>query len=338
MPRGALLTLAGFALGLLALAACTAGPVGKGASLASVQAHVDAATKAADGDLKPFLALCKPTPANRPRSDDHALAALIAKPAPPAGRAFDNLYFLGDAWVSAWAIDTSDGIILLDALNNGREAARLIEGGLRQLGLDPARIKYIVVTHGHGAHYGGVNYLVGRYHPRVVMSEADWTMTASHLEFRSAYWDAPPRFVKGRDIAANDGDVLTLGDTKVTLYVTPGHTLGTISPVFDVTWRGRRHRVLEWGGMGFDFGADFARLDAYIASAERMQALAMQQGIDVLISNHSAYDEAPAKLERLQAAPQKRNPFVIGRSAVERALDVMSECAHAQRDRFALVR
>lgn len=338
MFRGRPAALVGFLLGLLALAACTAGPAGKGASMASVQAHVDAATKAADGDLKPFLALCKPVPANRPRTDDRALAAQIARPAPPAGRAFDNLYFLGDAWVSAWAIDTSDGIILIDALNNGREAARLIEGGLRQLGLDPARIKYIVVTHGHGDQYGGVNYLVGRYHPRVVMSEADWSMTATHPEFRSAHWDAPPRFVKGRDIAARDGDVLTLGDTKVTLYITPGHTLGTISPVFDVTWRGSRHRVLEWGGMGFDFGADFARLDAYIASADRMQALAMQQDIDVLISNHSSYDEAPAKLERLRTALHGHNPFVIGRSAVERALEVMSECAHAQRDRFALVR
>ncbi|WIM13612.1 MBL fold metallo-hydrolase [Enhydrobacter sp.] len=338
MTRGLLLALAGLVLALMTVAACTTKPTIQGASLATVQAHIDAATRAAGSDLKPFLALCKPAPATRPKGDDHRLAALIAKPAPPPGKAFDNLYFLGDAWVSAWALDTSDGIILLDALNNGKEAARLIEGGLRQLGLDPARIKYIVVTHGHGDHYGGVNYLVGRYRPRVVMSDADWTMTATNLEFRSAYWDAPPHRVKGRDIAAHDGEAITLDGTTVTLYVTPGHTLGAISPVFDVTWHGVRHRVLEWGGTGFNFGADFARLDAYIASTDRMQALAQQQKIDVLISNHSSFDEAPAKLARLRAAPDGSNPFVIGTSAVQRALDVMGECARAQRDRFAMVK
>lgn len=338
MTRGLPLALAGPALALMTVVACTTKPTTTGASLATVQAHVDAATRAAGSDLKPFLALCKPAPAIRPKGDDHRLAALIAKPAPPPGKAFDNLYFLGDAWVSAWALDTSDGIILLDALNNGKEAARLIEGGLRQLGLDPARIKDIVVTHGHGDHYGGVSYLVGRYRPRVVMSDADWTMTATNLEFRSAYWDAPPHRVKGRDIAAHDGETITLDGTTVTLYVTPGHTLGTISPVFDVTWHGVRHRVLEWGGTGFNFGADFARLDAYIASTDRMQALAQQQKIDVLISNHSSFDEAPAKLARLRAAPDGPNPFVIGTSAVQRALDVMGECARAQRDRFAMVK
>jgi metallo-beta-lactamase class B len=338
MTRPLPLALAGLALGLAALVACTTNPTGKGPSLASVQFHVDTATRAAESDLRPFLALCKPTAATRPKGDDHELANLIGKPAPPPGKAFDNLYFLGDTWVSAWALDTSDGIILFDALNNGKEAARLIEGGLRQQGLDPARIKYLVVTHGHGDHYGGVNYLVGRYRSRVVMSEADWTMTATNLEFRSAYWDAPPRMVKGRDIAAKDGDTISLGNTKVTLYVTPGHTLGTISPVFDVTWRGVRHRVIEWGGTGFNFGADFARLDAYIASTDRMEAVAQQQQIDVLISNHSSFDEAPAKLERLRTAPRRSNPFVIGTSAVQRGLDVMCECARAQRDRYALVK
>ena len=131
-----------------ALAACERGP--PPVTEAMMQSHVAAATTAAGSDLQSLLTLCKPAPAQRPKGDDHALAALINKPAPPPGRAFDNLHFVGDAWVSAWTINTRDGIILLDALNTGKEAARLIEGGLRRVGLNPARIKYIVVTHGHG--------------------------------------------------------------------------------------------------------------------------------------------------------------------------------------------
>ena len=127
-----------------------------------------AATQAAGSDLTPLLELCKPAPADRPRGDNAALARLIDQPAPAPGKAFDNLYFVGDKWVSAWAINTSQGIILIDALNSGKEAAKLIEGGLRHLGLNPGRIKYIVVTHGHGDHYGGATYLANKYHARVV--------------------------------------------------------------------------------------------------------------------------------------------------------------------------
>jgi metallo-beta-lactamase class B len=137
-------------------------------------------------------------------------------------------------------------------------------------------------------------------------------------------------------MAAKDGDTVTLGDTTVTLYLTPGHTLGTISPVFDVTWKGETHRVLEWGGTGFNFGADFTRFDAYIATTKRMRDLAGRQKIDVLISNHAGVDEAPAKLDRLRAAPREPNPFVLGTPTVQRALEIMNECAQAQRERFTL--
>jgi metallo-beta-lactamase class B len=300
---------------------------------AMVQGHVAAATKAAGADLQPLLALCKPAPADRPKGDDHALEALINKPAPAPGRAFDNLYYVGAAWVSAWAIDTSQGIILIDALNTGKEAAQLIEGGLRKVGLDPARIKIIIVTHGHGDHYGGAAYLAGKYKARVVMSDLDWKMMETKLEFDTPLWDKPPQ----RDMAVKDGDTVKLGDTTVTLYLTPGHTLGTISPVFDVKSGGQAHRVIEWGGTGFNFGADFGRLDAYIAATARMRELARQQNIDVLISNHSGFDEAPAKLAKLREAPGGPNPFILGVPAVERSLTVMNECAQAQRDRFRIM-
>ena len=150
---------------------------------------------------------------------------------------------------------TSDGIILIDALNNGQEAATLIEGGMRKLGLNPADIKYIIVTHAHGDHYGGVDYLVERYHPRVVMSQADWTMTENKLEFESSHWGPPPR----RDIAVKDGDVITLGDTRVRLFAGPygrHHFAGVRSEIRRCAAPG--HAV---GRPAFNFGKDIPRLD-----------------------------------------------------------------------------
>ena len=106
--------------------------------------------------------------------------------------------------------------------------------------------------------------------------------------------------------------------------------------MFDVAWHGETHRVLEWGGTGFNFGADFTRFDAYIAATKRMRGVVEQQKIDVLISNHSGVDEAPSKLDRLRKAPREPNPFVLGTPTVQRALDIMNECAQAQRERFTL--
>src|ERR1051325_1194406 len=162
---------------------------------ATVAAHVAEAKRLAGSDLGALMVLCNPAPATRPSQEqvDQAIAGYIARPAPPPAKVFDNLYFVGANWVSAWAITTSEGIILIDALNNKAEAESLIDNGMKKLGLDPAKIKYVIVTHAHGDHYGGANYLVEKYKPRVAMSDADWTQTEGKLEFTSVHWDAAPK-------------------------------------------------------------------------------------------------------------------------------------------------
>ncbi|CAA2099259.1 MBL fold metallo-hydrolase [Variovorax paradoxus] len=335
LKTSALAAVAALAQGCAQMPSSPSSPAAQAPTDATVAAHVAAARRAAGSDLGAMLTLCKPAPDARPQQAelDRSLTALINKPAPPPGKAFDNLYFVGADWVSAWAVKTSDGIILIDALNNQAEAAALIEGGMRRLGLDPAQIKYVLVTHGHGDHYGGAPYLAQKYRARVVMSEADWTMTETRLEFATPIWGAPPK----RDIAVKDGDRLTLGDTTLTLYVTPGHTAGTISPVFDVSEGGRRHRAMLWGGTGFNFGKDVPRLDSYIDATRRMGTLVSAQKVDVMLSNHSNFDGSQAKLAALRQQPAVQpNPFVMGTPTVERALTVMNECAQAQRDRFAM--
>ena len=45
----------------------------------------------------------------------------------------DELYFLGNYWTSAWAVKTSQGIVIIDALDNADEAQHYIEDGLKKL-------------------------------------------------------------------------------------------------------------------------------------------------------------------------------------------------------------
>lgn len=326
--------MAAAAVALLGVASCAQVPP---ASQESISGYVSEAERLAGNDLKALLVLCKPAPAARPSQEiiDKLLAAMIARPAPEPGRAFDNLYFVGSAWVSAWAIRTSQGVILLDALNNEEEAERLIDRGMRGLGLDPSTIKYIVVTHAHGDHYGGVEYLVPRYRSSVVASEIDWQQMEGKLEFTSPHWGPVPTFNKARDLRVKDGDKVTLGDGSVTMYITPGHTLGTITPIFEVKEGGRTHKALLWGGTAFNFGKDVPRLQSYIDATERMARIAKEEGIDVMLSNHGGYDGTVTKLDAVRKGAAQ-NPFVVGNDAVVRSLQTMGACAKAQRDRFIL--
>ncbi len=326
--------LCGLAMSLAAFAQSAAPP-----SADSVTAHVAAATALAGDDLKALMGLCTPAPATRPSGSAsggvNPVAALIARPAPPPGLAFDNLAYVGGRWSGAWALQTSQGAILLDALNNAAEAQALVEGGMAKLGLDPAKLRWIVVSHAHGDHYGGAPYLIERFGSKVVMSQADWQMSETALEFTNPLWPGPPKRGPG-DLAVSDGDSLTLGDATLRFYITGGHTLGTLSTVFDLKSGASRHRAMLWGGTAFNFGRDIPRMDLYIAATARMAQIAKEQGISVMLSNHPDYDGTVAKLP-LAVAGGGANPFVIGTPNVVRALTVMGECAQAQRDRYLLM-
>ena len=320
---------------LAALVACTTTPEPPATQSVVDQFVADSRQVAAE-DLKFLMPVCNPQPAVRAAPSaamDEGLAKLINQPPPEPGQAFDNLYYVGSTWVSAWVLKTSEGLILIDALNNTKEATELILGGMRRLGLDPAQIRYVLVTHGHGDHYGGAQMIADRYRARVVASEIDWKMMETGLEFDSTLWDRPPK----RDMAVHDGDTLTLGDATIRFVITPGHTLGTISPVFDVRSGGKLHKAMIWGGTSFNFGRDMLRLDGYIAATERMRKIAAEMGIDVPLSNHPSYDGTVAKLKARAAAPSAANPFVSGQPVVERAMRVLGTCARAQRARFQML-
>lgn len=67
-------------------------------------------------------------------------------------QAFDGVYFVGNNDWSSWAIDTREGIVLIDALLNADEARQVITPGLEAFGYEAADVKAILITHEHGDH------------------------------------------------------------------------------------------------------------------------------------------------------------------------------------------
>jgi metallo-beta-lactamase class B len=291
----------------------------------TVDGHVAAAKASAGTEWAGLAArLCTPpappapgkakTGETRPQGAP-ARETWYARPA----KVFDNLYFVGQTEYSAWAVTTSGGTIIIDPIFDYSVEEEVI-GGLKAFNIDPNTIKYVLVSHAHYDHVGGASYLQDRYNAKVIMSEADWTK---------------------RDQVATDGQKLTLGDTTLTLHITPGHTLGTISTLIPVLDNGRRHVAAYWGGTAFNWTTNRAGyitperddrfwFNNYIQSAQRFRALARNAGADVLISNHTNFDGSKTKLPALAARqPGDPHPYVVGAESVGRYLTVAEECAKA---------
>jgi len=327
---------------LSAVAATLTGIYGIGASAQvtgtadTVDAHVAAAKALAANEQTALINLCDPPAPPAARGNQPARGG--QPPAPPDRsrwtrepmKVFDNLYYVGEKEYSSWAVVTSAGIIIIDAIYD-YSVEEQVAGGLKKLGLDPANIKYVVVSHAHRDHVGGAWFLQERYGARVVMTAADWDL----LQRTSGTWPKPRR-----DMVATDGQQLTLGDTTLTFYATPGHTPGTMSTLIPVKDRGKPHVAALWGGTGFNFTITPERpaaywFDAYIKSADHFREAAAKAGADVFLSNHPSWDGSNAKMAALaKRGPADPHPYVVGAPSIQHYLSIAAECAKAGRLRL----
>ena len=239
---------------------------------------------------------------------------------PVFGKAADNFYFLGNGTVSAWAVDTPDGIILIDTMNNREEVDQYILGGMAKLGLDPARIKIILISHGHKDHIGGAKYLQEKFHPKIYVTALDQAMAEKAAAAPNAVVTAPVR-----DQVATDGQVVSLGGTSIKLYITGGHTPASLSMVIPVKDKGKTRNLLYLGGItSLHLSLEnHAIYDAWTDKLIKAAAVDRPEGV---IGNHGSYDDAAYKLDKFHAKPDLPNPFFNGAENSVRFVRVLKEC------------
>lgn len=325
VAAAALLALAGQATAQAAQAPISAWPkptAFPSEDKAAAQEHFRKARAYAVGDLfADFTLRCITNPKYPTRVNAEQYAGIVE----PA-KVFDQLFYVGQMSVGAWALKTSAGVVLFDALNNEDEARQIVVPGLRAMGIDPKDVKWVVLTHAHGDHFGGVPYFQNTFGAKVISSDIDWrAMEQMQIQPGRA---VPPK----RDVTVADGQTMMFGTTPVTFYVTPGHTAGTVSTIFPVTDNGRRHLVGFYGGVGLPRAVEAKR--SQIASLVRWRGLTRSRGVDAQIGNHPLNDEGLERMEQLlYRGARDPNPYVLGARQYQNYLGVQEECV-----RFSLAR
>ena len=239
-------------------------------------------------------------------------------------KVFDNLYYVGVKKISAWLLESDQGLILFDSLYG--DLTGLAIESIRELGFDPDDIRYVIVSHAHRDHIGGARRLQEEFGSVVMMTEADWSIAAEPAN--------PEDYPKPiRHLSASDGSTLNLGRTRLRFFQTPGETPGVLSTRFTVYDNGYPHEAFLFGGADLNF-AGIQQTELYINSVERLMQL---EGIEVNIPNHPEFGEVFERYEiLLEREDGDFHPFVDPESW-DAWLEILMLNAKAKLERERLV-
>jgi metallo-beta-lactamase class B len=324
------------AIGLLGLyAALGAAPAASQGAMPTTVEGLQSAAKDAAGTTfaGTFMRLCVPPPPPSPagrgggggggRAGGPPRESWYAEPA----RVGDNLYFLGTRAHNSFALVAESGdIILIDGLFDYATQDEIIEG-LRTLDLDPNRVRYVVISHAHGDHDGGVKYLQDMIPGvTIVYGEGDWPSVQARGASGATRSGPESDGTDGRVVSVGDGDV------SVRLVTMPGHTPGTLSFLFEFEDGGESIRVAYVGGTAISFtNTDPAYYDQYIASSAKFAQAAAADGATALMSNHTEFDNGYFRSHAAAARSGRdiANPYQVGAQTVQSYFDVVRYCATA---------
>jgi glyoxylase-like metal-dependent hydrolase (beta-lactamase superfamily II) len=277
-------------------------------------AHLKTAQSIAGTDA--FLA----TPHNFFCVAGNARAQNNAAPDLEPTKLFDNVYAVGNSETTVYALTSSDGIVLLDA---GFEMkAEALAAQLETLNLDPARVKYILLGHGHADHFGGSRFFQTTYGTKIAASAADWDLIGSGT--------GGARPVK--DVVLTPGQPFQFGDLSITPVAIPGHTPGSLAFIFPVKDRGTTRIAGLFGGTVLTTGIlTTDALKQYVQSIGSYLETAKRMNVEVELQNHPIFDGMPDRLARLKTMkPNDAHPFVIGNGRYLAMWNIVSECIQAE--------
>lgn len=153
------------------------------------------------------------------------------KPTEPF-RLIGNIHYVGTYGLSSYLVTTPEGHLLIDT--GLPEANPQIKANIAKLGFKTADIKYLLNTHAHLDHTGGLAELKQETGAQLIAGERDKPLLEGGYypgQESTKELNFPPVKV---DRTVKDGDTVTLGGATLTAHATPGHSPGCTSWSLDV--------------------------------------------------------------------------------------------------------
>lgn len=218
-----------------------------------------------------------------------------------------NIYYVGTEEIGAYLITTPMGHILLDGVM--AQTTPQIIANIQSLGFDIRDVKYLLNSHAHMDHAGGLAGLQRASGAAMIASAGDrGTLEAGAINYGpTAGIRFPPIRV---DRVVDDGGTVTLGGVVLTAHMTPGHTAGCTSWSMQVTGAdGAPHTAFfhcssTVAGQALAPEAYPGMVAAYRATFARVRQL----DADVFLANHAGFFDLDAKRARQIAG--EPNAFV----------------------------
>ena len=156
-------------------------------------------------------------------------------------RIADHTWYIGTARLAALLIDTPEGAIVIDG--GLPQASDMLLAHIREVGVNPAKVRWLLISHAHADHAGPVAALKRATGARIAANAETATMLARggtddiHFGDNITY---PPAQA---DRLLQDGEAVTLGGMSLVGHLTPGHTPGSTSWTWTDTKDGKPVRI-----------------------------------------------------------------------------------------------
>lgn len=217
--------------------------------------------------------------------------------APPA-KIHGKSWYVGTCGITAVLIDAPGGLILIDAATE--EAVPSILANIRALGFDPAKIRFLLSTHEHLDHAGGLKAVQEASGAHLfARREAVRALASGEPDKSDPQYGSIPSF-RGVPVARtiDDGEALRIPEIELTAHETPAHSPGGTS----WTWRSCESgdcvtiafvdSLSAISADGYRFRDHPARVAAVRAAHAKVAGLAC----DILLTPHPGQSDLHARL------------------------------------------